>query len=179
MHDTSDRRGGIDVMRYFRMAFSSRSSYIIHLSTIIFVSDKAQGNINSTLGGETVNGKPAPTRGRGTAENPKNRFATLSYAHEPNGTDPENPSPQTQFFHDISRSIIARNTSPDIGFDASVNPYRGCEHGCIYCYARPTHEYLGFSAGLDFETKILVKTDAPALLRKELRRQNGCRRSSP
>ena len=64
--------------------------------------------------------------------------------------------------------MIAYNDSPDVGFDASVNPYRGCEHGCIYCYARPTHEYLGFSAGLDFETRILVKEDAPELLRKEL-----------
>ncbi len=74
----------------------------------------------------------------------------------------------TEVFHDTSRSIIARNNSPDVGFDASVNPYRGCEHGCIYCYARPTHEYLGFSAGLDFETKILGKQDAPVLLRKAL-----------
>ena len=69
---------------------------------------------------------------------------------------------------DTSRSIIATNDSPDVGFDASLNPYRGCEHGCVYCYARPTHEYLGFSAGLDFQTKILVKEDAPDLLRREL-----------
>src|SRR5262249_20381462 len=69
---------------------------------------------------------------------------------------------------DLSRSIIATNDSPDVGFDASINPYRGCEHGCGYCYARPYHEYLGFSAGLDFETKILVKEDAPELLRCEL-----------
>ena len=69
---------------------------------------------------------------------------------------------------DRTRTIIATNDSPDVGFDASINPYRGCEHGCAYCYARPTHEYLGFSAGLDFETKILVKYDAPALLRREL-----------
>jgi DNA repair photolyase len=75
---------------------------------------------------------------------------------------------QTQFFADSSKSIIAYNDSPDVGFDASVNPYRGCEHGCVYCYARPTHEYLGFSAGLDFETKIMVKDDAPELLRKQL-----------
>ena len=65
-------------------------------------------------------------------------------------------------------SIITRNTSPDVGFETSLNPYRGCEHGCIYCYARPTHEYLGFSAGLDFESKIMVKTNAPELLRAEL-----------
>ena len=75
---------------------------------------------------------------------------------------------RTQFLKDASRSIIAYNDSPDVGFNASVNPYRGCEHGCIYCYARPTHEYLGFSAGLDFETRVLVKEDAPELLRKEL-----------
>jgi DNA repair photolyase len=72
---------------------------------------------------------------------------------------------------DASRSVIARNESPDVGFEVSINPYRGCEHGCIYCYARPFHEYLGFSAGLDFETKILVKPDAPALLRAELSSQ--------
>lgn len=78
------------------------------------------------------------------------------------------PAPGTQFIPDHSKSIIAYNDSPDVGFDASINPYRGCEHGCVYCYARPSHEYLGYSAGLDFETKILVKHDAPALLRREL-----------
>ncbi len=76
--------------------------------------------------------------------------------------------PRTQFFKDHSRTVIARNDSPDVGFDASLNPYRGCEHGCAYCYARPTHEYLGFSAGLDFESEIMVKEDAPELLRAEL-----------
>jgi DNA repair photolyase len=76
--------------------------------------------------------------------------------------------PRTTFLRDATRGIIARNNSPDIGFDASVNPYRGCEHGCVYCYARPTHEYIGFSAGLDFESRILVKVDAPALLRRAL-----------
>ena len=74
----------------------------------------------------------------------------------------------TQYFRDGTKSIITRNTSPDVGFETSLNPYRGCEHGCIYCYARPTHEYLGFSAGLDFESKIMVKTNAPELLRAEL-----------
>src|SRR5690349_18954090 len=75
---------------------------------------------------------------------------------------------QTQVTIERARSIVSHNDSPDVGFDSSINPYRGCEHGCIYCYARPFHEYLGFSAGLDFETKIMVKTDAPELLREEL-----------
>ncbi|MGH7426272.1 MAG: PA0069 family radical SAM protein [Candidatus Methylomirabilales bacterium] len=110
----------------------------------------------------------AAIRGRGAARNPPNRFETLAYDPEPEGVDPEGPAPETQFFKDPSRSLITVNDSPDVGFEASINPYRGCEHGCIYCYARPTHEYLGFSAGLDFETKILVKEDAPELLRREL-----------
>jgi DNA repair photolyase len=110
----------------------------------------------------------AAIRGRGAAENPPNRFETLEYAPDPEAVDPEGPARETQFFKDPSRSLITVNDSPDVGFEASINPYRGCEHGCIYCYARPTHEYLGFSAGLDFETKILVKEDAPALLRREL-----------
>jgi hypothetical protein len=106
-------------------------------------------------------------RGRGSASNPKNRFETIERIPELPDDD-ETSSPLTQFFNDTSKSIIAYNDSPDVGFDASINPYRGCEHGCIYCYARPTHEYLGFSAGLDFETKIMVKEDAPKLLRREL-----------
>jgi DNA repair photolyase len=80
----------------------------------------------------------------------------------------QDPAPRTQFLKDRSESIIARNDSPDVPFSASLNPYRGCEHGCIYCYARPTHEYLGFSVGLDFETRIMVKERAPDLLRREL-----------
>ena len=80
----------------------------------------------------------------------------------------EKPRRQTQFFRDGTKTIIARNNSPDVGFETSLNPYRGCEHGCIYCFARPTHEYLGLSAGLDFESKIMVKMDAPKLLEAEL-----------
>ncbi len=109
-----------------------------------------------------------PIRGRGAAGNPPNRFETLSYVREEDWTDPEDPAPQTQFLKDPTRTVIAYNDSPDVGFDAGINPYRGCEHGCIYCFARPTHEYLGFSAGLDFETKIVVKDNAPQLLRREL-----------
>src|SRR5262245_45735825 len=99
----------------------------------------------------------SPQRGRGAPANPPNRFEPLWYNRDPEWNDQEDPALETRFFHDTSRSIITYNDSPDVGFDASINPYRGCEHGCIYCYARPTHEYLGFSAGLDFESRILVK----------------------
>ena len=109
-----------------------------------------------------------PIHGRGASGNPANRFERIHYEPDPDAPPDEAPAPATQFFKDKTRSIIATNDSPDIGFEASINPYRGCEHGCIYCYARPYHEYLGFSAGLDFETKILVKEDAPQLLLKEL-----------
>jgi DNA repair photolyase len=106
--------------------------------------------------------------GRGAADNPKNRFERIEVELELGESDAEEPGPEIIYLRDVSRSIIARNDSPDIGFDASINPYRGCSHGCIYCYARPTHEYLGFSAGLDFESKVLVKEDAPGLLRRQL-----------
>src|SRR5205823_2008479 len=92
--------------------------------------------------------------GRATVENPRNRFVPLTIVRDEDAwVDPDGePAPATEFFTDASRSIITRNDSPDVGFEDSINPYRGCEHGCIYCYARPTHEWLGFSAGLDFET---------------------------
>jgi DNA repair photolyase len=106
--------------------------------------------------------------GRGAASNPQNRFEHLNYAVSDGDQPEETSSPDTILLKDTTRSIIAYNDSPDVGFDASINPYRGCEHGCIYCFARPNHEYLGFSAGLDFETKILVKENAPELLRREL-----------
>src|SRR5215471_15647201 len=106
-------------------------------------------------------------KGRGAASNPPNRFENISYSRT-EWDSPDDPQPRTVFLKDTTRSIINYNDSPDVGFDASINPYRGCEHGCIYCFARPNHEYLGFSAGLDFETKILVKEDAPRLLRDEL-----------
>ena len=105
---------------------------------------------------------------RGAAENPPNRFEKVHLERDEDWNPEEDPLPRTQFLKDSSKSIIAYNDSPDIGFEASINPYRGCEHGCIYCYARPFHEYLGFSAGIDFETKIMVKENAPQLLRAEL-----------
>src|SRR6266849_10166142 len=117
----------------------------------------------------------APIHGRGASWSPANRFEKLHVdVNDIDGVqidqddDGEEPRRETQFFRDDSKSIITRNNSPDVGFETSLNPYRGCEHGCIYCYARPTHEYLGFSAGLDFESKIMVKIDAPELLRAEL-----------
>ena len=106
--------------------------------------------------------------GRGTRHNPPNRFTPLYYVRDQDWADEDDPAPRTQVFRDASRSILSHNDSPDVGFDVSVNPYRGCEHGCIYCYARPTHEYLGFSAGLEFEHNILIKQDAAELLKKAL-----------
>jgi DNA repair photolyase len=108
-----------------------------------------------------------PLRGRGASWNPPNRFERLHLERE-GWTDPDDPSPETVLLDDTTRSILSRNDSPDVGFDVGINPYRGCGHGCAYCYARPTHEYLGYSAGLDFETRILVKRDAPRLLREAL-----------
>ena len=107
-------------------------------------------------------------KGRGASWNPQNRFEKLEYVRDEDAPPDEDVAPGTVYLRDPTRTIITTNDSPDVGFEASLNPYRGCEHGCIYCLARPTHEYLGMSAGLDFETKILVKEDAPALLREEL-----------
>ncbi|MEE2663628.1 MAG: PA0069 family radical SAM protein, partial [Myxococcota bacterium] len=118
-------------------------------------------------------------RGRGITSNPAGRFERLQYVADRETlesdrldaeTDPDGSASQipTLYLRDPSRSAISTNDSPDIGFAASLNPYRGCLHACAYCYARPTHEYLGFSAGLDFETRILVKEQLPQLLRKEL-----------
>jgi len=106
--------------------------------------------------------------GRGAAGNPKNRFERIEVEPDGLGEFEDEPRPRTVYYRDLSRSIVARNASPDVGFEGSINPYRGCSHGCIYCYARPTHEYLGLSAGLDFESKVFVKEDAPGLLREEL-----------
>src|SRR6185369_5233295 len=104
--------------------------------------------------------------GRGTAANPSGRFERLAVTIEP---EDEAPALRpTELFRDTSKSILVENDSPDVPMDVSINPYRGCEHGCIYCYARPYHEYLGLSAGLDFESRIFVKADAPALLRSAL-----------
>ena len=115
-----------------------------------------------------------PRKGRGASFNPKVRFESRQLDPFDDGwgslgaARDEAPPPPTEVLPDASRTVIARNSSPDIPFDRSINPYRGCEHGCIYCYARPSHAYLGLSPGLDFETKLLAKLDAAPLLEREL-----------
>ncbi len=107
--------------------------------------------------------------GRASATNPSNRFEKIDVRPDPEWLAEQGATAiATEYFFDATRDILAKNKSPDIPFTFSINPYRGCEHGCIYCYARPTHEYFGLSAGLDFETKILVKRNAATLLRKRL-----------
>ncbi|HTS92380.1 MAG TPA: PA0069 family radical SAM protein [Stellaceae bacterium] len=112
-----------------------------------------------------------PRKGRGAVGNATGRFEQeVRVATDDGwGSADEDPLPlDTTFTKDTARTVIARNDSPDIPFDRSINPYRGCEHGCIYCFARPTHAFLGLSPGLDFESRIFVKEDAAALLRAEL-----------
>jgi DNA repair photolyase len=112
---------------------------------------------------------PIQIHGRGAASNPRNRFERAHYLISEWDEPPEDSSPDTVFLKDASRSIIAYNDSPDVGFDASINPYRGCEHGCIYCFARPTHAYWNLGPGLDFETRIFHKPALARLLAEELR----------
>lgn len=116
-------------------------------------------------------------RGRSTSFNPKNRFEKLAvedftFDDWSDFEDQGLKNLSTEYFIDNSKTIIAKNDSYDLGFGYSFNPYRGCEHGCIYCYARPTHEYLGFSSGVDFETKIMVKPNAAKLLEEEFKKKN-------
>ena len=119
---------------------------------------------------------PGPRKGRASSIQPANRFEKVSMDMLLDQLVPSDveellsQNPQTEFLFDQSETIVSENDSPDIPFRYSINPYRGCEHGCSYCYARPTHEYLGFSAGFDFESKIVVKREAPRLLRKWLSR---------
>ena len=116
---------------------------------------------------------PTRHKGRGAASNPAGRFESIRHVREDDGWAPEElleppARPRTQVTLETARSISSRNDSPDMGFDQSINPYRGCEHGCVYCYARPSHGYLNLSAGLDFETKLFAKANAADLLRAEL-----------
>ena len=115
-----------------------------------------------------------PVKGRGAVSNRVSRYFREERARESDGWDtPEDadlPPLRTIVTVDTTKTIIARNQSPDIPFDRSINPYRGCEHGCIYCFARPTHAYLGLSPGLDFESRLFAKPEAAKLLEAELRK---------
>jgi DNA repair photolyase len=110
------------------------------------------------------------TPGRGAASNPDNRFDRFHAEAVDDGweRDEDLPVLRTEVRNEMVRKVISRNTSPDLSFDQSMNPYRGCEHGCIYCFARPSHAFLGLSPGLDFETKLIARPNAAAQLRKEL-----------
>lgn len=148
-----------------------------------FQREHVPGRSSGTSSGLRIaGGRPEAEHGRGTALNPANRFETISLAQLPDGGgvddllceyaagEDSNARPLTHVYRDRTKSIINPVDSPDLHFKWTINPYRGCEHGCFYCYARPTHEMLGLSSGLDFETRIFAKTDAPALLRRELAR---------
>src|SRR5579872_4467460 len=114
---------------------------------------------------------PIRSRGRASQSNESGRFEVFTRGAFDDGWTEEDGEPkqlETTLTADKARAIISHNDSPDIGFDRSINPYRGCEHGCIYCYARPTHAYMGLSPGLDFETKLFFKPEAARLLEKEL-----------
>ena len=117
---------------------------------------------------------PQLERGRGARSNPTHRFAEYAESYFDDGWDSlaDVPPLKTEIFTETPKSIITRNESPDISFDRSINPYRGCEHGCVYCYARPAHAYMGLSPGLDFESKLFIKPNAAALLRQELTAPN-------
>src|SRR5262245_40201462 len=124
------------------------------------------GSANSFIGTHV---RSERRRGRGTISNASGRYEPIARIAFDDGWQSleELPPFQTTVSVDSTRKIITRNTSPDISFDRSINPYRGCEHGCVYCFARPTHAFLGLSAGLDFESKLFVKPDAPQLLERE------------
>ncbi len=109
-------------------------------------------------------------RARGAASNDAGRFERHARSYEPDGWTPQDEVPlRTSTTIEVPRRVISYNRSPDLPFDRSINPYRGCEHGCIYCFARPTHAWLGLSAGLDFETRLIARPEAPEVLARELR----------
>jgi DNA repair photolyase len=124
--------------------------------------------------------KPLQTKGRGARTNATGRYEPVAHEAFDDGWTPEDEAPQplrTTLTPEHARTIIAKNTSPDVGFDRSINPYKGCEHGCIYCYARPSHAWMGLSPGLDFESRIFFKPEGARLLEQELSaRKYVCKR---
>jgi DNA repair photolyase len=124
--------------------------------------------------------KPLQTKGRGARTNASGRYEPVAHEAFDDGWTPEDEAPaplRTTLTPEHARTIIAKNTSPDVGFDRSINPYKGCEHGCIYCYARPSHAWMGLSPGLDFESRIFFKPEGARLLEQELSaRKYVCKR---
>jgi DNA repair photolyase len=139
------------------------SSAALYRSPDLPQAEPASDFVGTAVGGER-------RRGRGAQSNASGRFEALARAAFDDGWQSleELPPFQTTVTVDAARKVITKNDSPDLSFDRSINPYRGCEHGCIYCFARPTHAYLGFSPGLDFESRLFVKPNAPELLEREL-----------
>jgi len=150
------------------LSFTAGASTLLFLYTVFTMSNpetERRQQLSST-----------PHKGRGAVSNLQGRYELQQREAFDDGwePDPDSPAPswKTQVIEEQAKSILTRNASPDIPFSVSLNPYRGCEHGCIYCFARPTHSYLGLSPGLDFESRIFAKVNAPELLRKELARPN-------
>lgn len=142
-----------------------------HMAQTRFVDDRKGLSQDEGADGKVRTLHPGADRGRGALSNAVGRYEALTRVLGDDGWglfDEEAPKLDTQFLRDTSRTIIARNQSPDLPFDRSINPYKGCEHGCVYCFARPAHAYLGLSPGVDFESRIFVKPNAAELLRGEL-----------
>ncbi len=142
--------------------------------TILLDMRQPSGLDIGALGTGKLTSLPQLERGRGARSNPAPRFDQHQTAYLDDGWESLSDLPRlrTEIFTENPKTIITRNTSPDISFDRSINPYRGCEHGCVYCYARPSHAYMGLSPGLDFESKLFIKPNAAALLREELTATN-------
>ncbi len=143
------------------------------MATLLTISRSSSLN-DAALGTGKLTSLPQFERGRGARSNETSRFDHHHTELLDDGWDTlaELPRLRTEVFTETAKSIISRNKSPDISFDRSINPYRGCEHGCVYCYARPSHAYMGLSPGLDFESKLFIKPNAAALLREELTATN-------
>ncbi|WP_105984173.1 MULTISPECIES: PA0069 family radical SAM protein [unclassified Brucella] len=153
------------------MAVIHQAEIIGQADRLAFGAGRAE-HANAVIGEAGLRIDHARRRGRGAGINPSGRFEPTVRQEFDDGwaTLEELPAFKTDVQIEKPRTIITRNDSPDISFDRSINPYRGCEHGCIYCFARPTHSYMGLSAGLDFETRLFAKPDAPRLLERELAR---------
>jgi DNA repair photolyase len=148
--------------------------FTFYFMTTLMDMRPSSGLDSAILGTGKLTSLPQLERGRGARSNPAHRFTEEARSFLDDGWESlaELPRLKTEIFTETPKSIITRNASPDISFDRSINPYRGCEHGCTYCYARPAHAYMGLSPGLDFESKLFIKPNAAALLREELTATN-------